>query len=182
MKYIKIIPFLLSFLIVVPWQLDAMAPDIPEIPYAEMKLGQKKRAIKSLGRAAAKGDIGKVRKLLDLGVDVNSSTSRSIPIGGFTEGIIEEITPLMYAAKNGHLDIVRELLRRGADFSKKNDLEKTALIYAIQKRKPAIVYEFVIRGLFTEDEIQQARKMGGTVLEAFDPKVFGAPHEWESEE
>ena len=42
------------------------------------------------------------------------------------------ITPLMYASKNGSLDIVSELVYLGADLDIRNDNGETALIIAVQ--------------------------------------------------
>ena len=68
-------------------------------------------------RAAEKGDVGEVRRLLDAGVSVNSH-----------DGLW---TPLMAAAEKGHADVVRLLLDRKADVNARDGAEGlTALDYA----------------------------------------------------
>lgn len=42
------------------------------------------------------------------------------------------MTPLMHAAYRGHMDIIDMLLKNGVDINKKDNLERTALVYAIE--------------------------------------------------
>src|SRR5712691_11759045 len=54
--------------------------------------------------AARRGDGARVEQLLDAGVDVNARARY-------------EVTALAFAANNGHLDVVRLLVERGADMN-----------------------------------------------------------------
>lgn len=67
--------------------------------------------------AIAKGDVEMVKKLIDLGADVNARS--------------RGLTPLMYAAKFNRVEIIKLLLENGADKNiKDNRLKFTALKYA----------------------------------------------------
>lgn len=65
--------------------------------------------------AARDGNNDAVKRVLDLGVEINQRTSRGK-------------TALMLAASNGHTDTVKLLLDRGADLSMTDDYGTTALI------------------------------------------------------
>lgn len=71
-----------------------------------------------LYEAAEAGNTGLVRKLLDQGVDPNK------PLGG------PGWTPLMIAVAEGHATTVSVLLEGGADVNAKNNLDRTALMFA----------------------------------------------------
>ena len=66
--------------------------------------------------ACEKGDLEKVRQLIQDGQDVN-----------ITRGDLLGTTPLMKAAVRGHIKVVRELIRAGADVNGKNNYKQTAL-------------------------------------------------------
>jgi ankyrin repeat protein len=83
-----------------------------------------------LVRAAKRGGIGKVRKLLERGVAVDLSD-------GYGR------TALMEAARHGHLEIVRLLLYHGADRWLRSGSGKTALFYAQDR---------AIRDLLSQDQ------------------------------
>src|SRR5215510_11874713 len=61
-------------------------------------------AADSLFDAARRGDRARVQQLLDAGVDVNARARY-------------DVTALAFAANNGHLDVVRLLVERGADMN-----------------------------------------------------------------
>ncbi len=69
--------------------------------------------------AAMQGDSNIVKKMIDEGVDVNSTT-------------VAGVTPLMYAADGGHIEIVKMLVEAGAEINKKPDNGTTALISAVK--------------------------------------------------
>lgn len=64
----------------------------------------------------AKGDFQTVKKLLELGTDVNQKS--------------EGMTPVMYAAKYNRIEILKLLIANGADLKTKSDKGMTALEYA----------------------------------------------------
>lgn len=64
----------------------------------------------------AKGDIETVKKLIELGTDVNKKSNG--------------MTPAMYAAKFNRTDILKLLIVRGAKLKVKSDKGMTALKYA----------------------------------------------------
>ena len=64
----------------------------------------------------AKGDFETVKKLVELGTDVNQKS--------------EGMTPVMYAAKYNRIDILKLLIANGADLKTKSDKGLTALKYA----------------------------------------------------
>lgn len=67
--------------------------------------------------AAAKGDINKVKELIELGADVNA-TSRGL-------------SPLMYAARYNHCKVIKVLLKAGAEEEMEHaTLKKTAYDFA----------------------------------------------------
>ncbi|KAG0586277.1 hypothetical protein KC19_2G078200 [Ceratodon purpureus] len=71
-----------------------------------------------LQRAAAEGDLERVRSLLDAGADA-------------CEGNHEGMTPLMLAAQNGHAEVVRALLQAGAPWNALNPLGQCAGDFAM---------------------------------------------------
>jgi hypothetical protein len=77
-----------------------------------------KDGLNELMRAAATGDATRVRELLDFrAVNINATSS----VGS---------TALMYAARNGHTEIVEALLRAGADPHIRSDKGSTAEVIA----------------------------------------------------
>lgn len=63
-----------------------------------------------------KGDLQTVKKLVELGVDVNQKS--------------EGMTPVMYAAKYNRTDILKLLIANGADLKAKSGKGMTAVKYA----------------------------------------------------
>ena len=80
------------------------------------------------------GDLARVRWLLDMGADVNHS---STDFG---------MTSLIQACLGGHLEIVRELLGRGANVAACTDYGTTSLITACRQGHLDIVHELLGRG------------------------------------
>lgn len=64
----------------------------------------------------AKGDFETVKKLVELGVDVNQKSNG--------------MTPVMYAAKYNRTEILKFLISKGADLKAKSDKKMTAADYA----------------------------------------------------
>ncbi|RAV30109.1 ankyrin repeat domain-containing protein [Sinomicrobium soli] len=66
--------------------------------------------------AISKGDLTTVKKLIELGYDVNEKS--------------EGLTPLMYAARYNKVEIIKVLIANGAKLKTKNEKGFTALKYA----------------------------------------------------
>ena len=66
--------------------------------------------------AIVKGDVDMVKKMISLGADVNK----------FSKGM----APVMYAARYNRVEILKVLVRNGADIYVKDKLGNTALQYA----------------------------------------------------
>ena len=123
-----------------------------------------------LHRAAKKGDAKKIKKLLDLGVDINYEGSsgctalhlatdcgheavvrvllnnRADPKAKSTEGR----TPLHSAARTGHTAVVRLLLENGADVKAPDPSGSTALHIAAYNGQESVVQILLERHPFVE--------------------------------
>jgi hypothetical protein len=93
---------------------------------------------KALLTAAKLGDLDKASKLINKGVNVNrGGTFKSPPYY-----IREKVTPLMLAAQAGHIELVRLLLRSGADLELVEESNeprlsgRTALAHACMADQP----------------------------------------------
>jgi ankyrin repeat protein len=84
--------------------------------------------------AVSQGDKAKVRLLVAQGADINE------PSGAGEE------TPLIAAARLGNIEIVRELVRSGADIDFNNKQNETALLAAARHCKSEIVRYLVEEG------------------------------------
>ncbi|MGV8813453.1 MAG: ankyrin repeat domain-containing protein [Gelidibacter sp.] len=74
-----------------------------------------------------KGDLDTVKKLIELGADVNEKSNG--------------MTPAMYAAKYNRTDILEFLVKNGAELKKKSDNGWTAMDYAKRSNaKDALAY------------------------------------------
>ena len=80
----------------------------------------KKRKSKTLLAAAAEGQAGKVKSLLDGGADPNYPDTL-------------DRTALMMAAEEGHKSIAQYLIRAGADVNSRSKLRESALMFAAKK-------------------------------------------------
>jgi len=67
-------------------------------------------------QSISKNDIDTVKKLIKMGVDVNKFS------GGKS--------PLMYAARYNRIELIKLLVKKGADFKIKDEHGDTALVYA----------------------------------------------------
>lgn len=97
--------------------------------------------------SARDGDIGTIKKLIKLGVNVNSKKNNND-------------TALIWASENGHIQIVKLLLQAGADLEHKNKSGNTALYYACLEDHDEIVSLLVSAGATLENRFNN----GNTVL------------------
>ncbi len=87
-------------------------------------------------RAAAAGDVAALTRLLDAGAGLEARTA----------GFDAERTPLMEAAKGGHLAAVELLVGRGADLDACDEDRATALLLATVYRHPEVVRGLLAAG------------------------------------
>lgn len=75
----------------------------------------------SLQAAVKRGNLPEVRRLVNAGANINARH--------------DELTPLMYAASNGHANVIRYLLSKGANARARQSTNnpRTALFYAAEK-------------------------------------------------
>ncbi len=80
--------------------------------------------------AAERGEIERIKKLIDSGADVNAkSLDCEFRIHGSAR---EDKTALMFAAENGHIEAVRLLIEHGADMAMKDTVRGSAWMYAAE--------------------------------------------------
>ena len=87
-----------------------------------------------LHKAASEGDRATLQQLLEEGHSPNTTGGTSCWLRGASE--IPTRTPLHYAAKYGHLDCIRLLLKYGADPNSKDGDGYTPLHYLCQLYNP----------------------------------------------
>lgn len=87
-----------------------------ELKFTENPVSVKNLAINSFCKAILQGDIETVKKLIELGEDVNKKS-----LG---------MTPAMFAARYNKAEILELLIENGADLSIKNDKGYTAKKFA----------------------------------------------------
>ena len=83
--------------------------------------------------AAKKGDLARVQKELDKGVDVNATKK-------------DGTTPLHHAAGGGHKEIAELLINKGADVNAKDDGEATPLLAAAWEGHKEVVELLIANG------------------------------------
>lgn len=105
-----------------------------------------------LVKAAAKGNLEEVKKLLDEGVDINGTN---------TGMLASEETACMVSAKNGHFEVLKYLAEKGADIRKANSGGENSLTYAAKGNQPQIVLYLIDRGI---DVNYQERNYGMTAF------------------
>ena len=103
----------------------------------------------SLDLASAGGHLEIVKLLIDKGADVNVEEKEKInptheisieePFKSMIDPISWTMTPLHFASKNGHLEIVKYLLAKGANKDKKTSDGKTPLDFAKEKNHKKII-------------------------------------------
>lgn len=87
--------------------------------------------------AASKGDTNKLLAFLKIGTNVNATTW-------------DDVTPLMYAAQNGHLRCVEILIDKGADVSAKPFSELDALTVACIAGHALVADTLILNGAYVD--------------------------------
>ena len=82
------------------------------------------------------------------------------------QGVLAGFTALMIAAENGHADVVKELLEKGANVNLENKQGFTALILAAQEGHTGVVTELLTKG--ADVNKTNKRKMTALMLAAFE--------------
>lgn len=90
---------------------------------------------------ASAGDGKLVDYLLGMGADPDISSA-----GDPSQGVPKGTTPLMQSAKRGKLEVVKRLLRAGADANTVDSNRHNALFYALYFDKPDVAKELIQRG------------------------------------
>ena len=87
-----------------------------------------------LARAAERGQVAKVRKLIEQGADVNArGRAQKVEDANFEWWLPAGRTPLYLAAQNGHVEVVQLLLDRGADPNLGDEYGETPLHQAARR-------------------------------------------------
>lgn len=100
-----------------------------------------------LVEAAGRGDLGRVRKLLDAGVPLEQRDDRGR-------------TPLLAATAGNHLEVVRLLIGRGADVNAQDDQRDSAFLLAGASGFTEIVRAALAAGA----DLKSVNRYGGTAL------------------
>ena len=106
---------------------------------------------KELFLAAHRGELDKVKELLDAGADVNYRNEDSM-------------TPLMFAVSGEHLNIVNELIGRGADVTMVDMNGATALHLAASYGNVDILKKIIDTHIAEGDNLNAQDKYGQTAL------------------
>ncbi|MGD1948334.1 MAG: ankyrin repeat domain-containing protein [Leptolyngbyaceae cyanobacterium] len=92
-----------------------------------------------LVNACIRGDIATVKRLLVAGADI--------------EGIWRSCTGLMWAAAEGHLSVVNLLLSAGSNVNARNQVNYTALLYAVEADRREVILTLLDHGAPTDASI-----------------------------
>lgn len=95
--------------------------------------------------AARTGKVGAVRTLLARGADVHAKESR------------RGQTALMWAAADGHVEVIEELIKAGADFRKPLDSGYTPLLFAVRQGHIGAVKALLKAGADVNEIVQVTR-------------------------
>ncbi|KAL3469041.1 ankyrin repeat-containing domain protein [Aspergillus californicus] len=115
--------------------------------------------------AAAGGSVRLVRRLIDYGADINAAASEiSLEWDDLWKGLAIAknnrlcLTPLVFAAAKGHLEVVQLLIQHGVVVGVRDESGKTPLCWAARHGKHEVVRLFL--NMYSADDVQ------GPALEA----------------
>ena len=112
---------------------DGAKPDIKDVNGCT--------ALLVCARNGGTNNLNIIKLLFDAGADVNQAN------------VTYNYTPLIYSANNGHIEIVRELIRRGADVRFMNKGGRAAIEYAAESGHIDVVKELLAAGAIMNPEI-----------------------------
>ncbi len=104
------------------------------LPGASLLLSAEESVQDMLFRAVRRSNVAAAKRALEAGADINGQT--------LTTGT----TALMTAAQDGDLNLVRFLLRQGADVNERDIGNRTALMFAAKKGYTAVARELIQYG------------------------------------
>ncbi|MBN2181523.1 MAG: SUMF1/EgtB/PvdO family nonheme iron enzyme [Sedimentisphaerales bacterium] len=139
--------------------ISALTVTVMAVPADTSVSDEKRKLNQEFFNAAKKGDLEKVKQLLEKGADLNAND---------TDYIIEGATVLIMASREGHLEIVKFLIEKGADVNAvaaNGELEWTALMISLFREHLEIVKFLIDNGADVNSEISfDGKKDGVTAL------------------
>lgn len=124
--------------------------------------------------ACKKGDLEKVRQLLDQGVDIN--VQRAQPQKDIWMGVTPDLdvgfTPLMYAIEYRQPPVVDLLLEKGADIEKRTVIGNTALMMAANQVSMELVEKLLAKGA----DATAKNKWGHTAIDFASKRLMTEIH------
>ncbi len=106
--------------------------------------GQRPRHLSAIHLAALHGHTSLVMKLVNLGLDVNTTNNKND-------------TPLLWACRNNNIKTARQLMKMGADVQLQNDKGSSPLYFAVRYGFEDLVTVLIQEG---KADVHQQRKLG----------------------
>ena len=111
-----------------------------------------------------------MKALIEAGADVNKPASpHTVNASGQRTSVIHNVTPVYFAAQEGHTHVVMELIKAGADVNQASSLGFTPLYVAAQQGHEGIVAVLIQAGA----DARKAIKSGGHAYESRHNKSAG---------
>ncbi|UYV77959.1 hypothetical protein LAZ67_15003037 [Cordylochernes scorpioides] len=127
------------------WFMQVPTPATVPMVYAVMESDNLK--IFNLLEAVRKGDLAKIKYLINEGVDVNGTDK----LGQ---------TPLHLASESGNLNVIKLLIEYGADIEARNSFNQTPLHFAAKHEHTSIIIELINSGAlvqrFFKDDVERS--------------------------
>ena len=102
-----------------------------------------------------------MKPLIEAGADVNKLTSpEDVDASGEVTSVIHNVTPLYYAAQDGHTHVVMELIKAGADVNQATSEGAAPLFIAAQNGHDGCVAVLIQAGA----DVRKACKGGWTPM------------------